>query len=74
MHFIFPVDGDMLNKYDGEERDGKLFIKVKAYAPACCKLMVNKVDMVYEDGCFTATLPLDGYRNTLVLYNASTLV
>ena len=27
--FEFPIDGDCLNRYDGEERDGVLYIPVR---------------------------------------------
>jgi hypothetical protein len=68
--FLFPVDGDMLNSRDGAERAGRLYVTVRAAAPPHDRLYVNNTAMAYGGGVHTAEIPLDGYRNTLTLYNA----
>jgi len=70
MHFIFPLDGDMLSACDGEERGGRLFVTVKVSAPPRCELYVNRVKLIETNGLYAADVPVDGYRSTLALYEA----
>ena len=32
LRFVFPIDGDVLNEFDGEEHSGRLFINVKVFS------------------------------------------
>ena len=52
--FISPVDGDMLNEYDGSLSDGNLIIKVMIKAPSGSSIKVNKLLCnSIEDTCLT---------------------
>jgi hypothetical protein len=64
---IFPLDGDMLNEYDGELRDGRLHITVAIAGPGGCRVAVNGVEAVPRDGGYYAVIALDGYSNTIAI-------
>ena len=67
LKFIFPWDGDFLNKYDGKWQEGALwvFVGVNKYAK------INGIETIYseEKGCYIANIPLYGYRNAVVASN-----
>ena len=63
--FISPVDGDMLNEYDGTVADGNLKIKVKIAAPSGNRIKVNGVKAKYIDGIFQADVSLKHYENVI---------
>jgi hypothetical protein len=62
---ISPIDGDMLNKYDGIETGGSLVTKVRISAPAGSKIKVNGVSTKFIDGLFQADVTLDNYENVI---------
>lgn len=66
IRFIFPIDGDCLNEYDGLQKDGVLTIKVKVFACPDADLTVNETKAHYNGECFEAEIPLYGYRSTLL--------
>ncbi len=39
LRFIFPIDGDCLNEYDGQIKDGKLCVKIRLFSS--CDVTVN---------------------------------
>lgn len=63
-HFVFPIDGDVLNKYDGEERNGKLYIKVKVDSDSPVK--VNGKEAVKCGDFYTAEVCINEGKTTLV--------
>lgn len=65
--FQFPIDGDCLNRYDGEEKDGVLYIPVRVKAADNACITVNDIPAVYDPETYTyeVTVPLHSYRNTL---------
>jgi len=65
IQFITPRDGDMLSSVSGIEKDGSLYIKVLVEAPEKASITVNGIKAVYNDACYEAEVPLDGYRNTI---------
>ena len=67
IHFISPVDGDMLNEYDGTISDGKLIIPVQIKAPAGSRITVNDVETNYKDGIYRADIELKHYENIIEL-------
>jgi hypothetical protein len=67
IRFLFPVDGDMLNEYDGSVSDGKLAIKVRIEAPAGSKIKVNGAVAEYVNGIFQADVKLAAYENIIEL-------
>lgn len=63
-HFVFPIDGDVLNEYDGTVRDGKLYIEAKVESDSPVK--INGVDAVLKDGFYTAEVCIEGEKTVLV--------
>lgn len=66
IRFAFPLDGDCLNIYDGIEKDGALWVKVKLEADKNSKIEVNQIPATYNGECFEVEVPISGYRNNLV--------
>ncbi len=68
VRFLFPIDGDCVNKYDGRIHDGTLYIDVKIVGDEGLSLTVNdEYPLRYEDGIYKAELPILAYRTNLVL-------
>jgi hypothetical protein len=65
VRFISPIDGDMLNQYDGTVADGILTTAVKIAAPAGSRIKVNGVNAKYIDGIFKADIRLKNYENII---------
>lgn len=67
IQFVFPIDGDFLNIYDGTEDKAGLHITVRLKAPFEAELTVNEVPCTFdrETGEYSATVCLDHFRNTL---------
>ena len=63
--FLSPVDGDMLNEYDGTASGGSLISRVKVSAPSGMKLKINGIAADFSEGFFTATIPLKNYKNVI---------
>jgi hypothetical protein len=63
--FLSPIDGDMLNDYDGKLSGGSLIVEVKVAASSDIKLKVNGIEAVYSKGAFTAAIPLSDYNNVI---------
>ncbi|NLD88594.1 MAG: hypothetical protein GX633_10130 [Clostridiales bacterium] len=65
MRFLTPVDGDMLSNVSGKIRDEMLFIEVDVAADEGKSIEINSVPAIFNDGKYSAIVPLYGYRNTL---------
>ncbi|MCE5347667.1 MAG: twin-arginine translocation signal domain-containing protein [Bacteroidales bacterium] len=65
--FISPIDGDMLNKYDGSVIGEKLITRVKIAAPEESVIKVNGVQASYINGIFETDISLDHYENIIEL-------
>lgn len=66
MQFIKPIDGDVLfSTADGQKKDGSLYVSVSLTADPGKTVTVNCIPTTEEDGVYTATVRLDGYRNAL---------
>ena len=72
MHFIFPIDGDMLNRYDAVKGAGRTHVNVRVAALPHGELYVNRVKLTEKNRVYSADVPVYGYRNTLALYDAQT--
>ena len=70
IRFITPVDGDMLNEYDGAVKDGNLVIRVKVSAPPGSRIKLNGMRTKYADGLFQADVRLKQYENIIKLTEA----
>lgn len=65
---MFPIDGDMLNEYDGEVKDGALVVQVRVQAPPGSKLKVNGMPASSaSNSLYAAAVPLSGYENTITI-------
>ena len=53
-HFVFPIDGDVVNEFDGEMRDGKLYINAVVESDSPVK--INGVDAVMKNGLYGRSL------------------
>jgi hypothetical protein len=63
--FLCPVDGDMLNEYDGVASFGCLRINVKLSASLNRTLMINGILADYNDGIYQADINLKDYENVI---------
>lgn len=63
--FLNPIDGDMLNEYDGMVSDGGLLLEIKVYASSGRRLKINGLDTKYENGLYVANVRLDNYMNVI---------
>lgn len=71
IRFAFPLDGDCLNVFDGEEKGGALWIKVRIEARESEKIEVNQIEAVRKGDFFEADVPVTGYRTNLVAKDGS---
>ena len=63
-HFVYPIDGDVLNEYDGEVRGGKLYIKAKVESDSPVK--INGVDAEKCGDFYTAEVCINDGKTSLV--------
>ncbi|WP_202865993.1 hypothetical protein [Paenibacillus contaminans] len=69
---LFPLDGDMLNEYDGIVREERLYIQVRLAGAAESKFTVNGAAAERSGDGFAAEIGLDGYRNTIAIAEEGT--
>jgi len=69
---ISPIDGDMLNEYDGAVSHGSLVTKVRIAAPSESLIKVNGVKAKYADGIFQADVRLKHYENLIKITEGKT--
>ena len=53
---LFPLDGDMLNEYDGFTRDEHLHIKVRPAGPEGSRFTVNGIIAERTEGAYFAEI------------------
>jgi hypothetical protein len=70
IEFFSPVDGDMLNEYDGKISDGSLVTPVNISGPAGMKLKINGIAATNSGGKYTASIPLKSYKNEIEAYDS----
>lgn len=63
-HFIFPIDGDVMNRYDGEVRNGKLYINVRVESDSPVK--VNGIIAKKCDDYYSCEVCIDDGKTVLV--------
>jgi len=63
--FISPVDGDMLNKYDGKESGGNLLTKVSISATSGQLIKINGKEAKSDGSIYNADIELTGYENII---------
>ncbi len=69
--FVNFIDGDCVNCNDGTLEGDALLLPITVKAGHGCDVYINSVSAVETDGegTYTATIPLSGYRNTVVAEN-----
>ena len=72
LEFIFPTHGTCVNKYDGVLHDGGVVVCVKIAAGKTDTVTINGQKATVENGCHTASLLFDGYRNDVCAKNETT--
>ena len=65
VRFVYPIDGDCMNIYDGVIKDGYLTITVKVAAPADAELYIDEQKASFDGEYFTKEVPLKTYRTTI---------
>lgn len=65
IRFLSPIDGDMLNEYDGKISGSSLTSEVKVSASPGMKMKIGGRDASYSDGAFAANIPLKDYKNVI---------
>ncbi len=66
LHFVFPIDGDCVNEWDGAMCGDGLIITAEVAAPAGCGVTVNGVPAIErEAGHYTAQVMVVGKRAEL---------
>lgn len=70
--FISPVDGDMLNRYDGKVLNGSLLTKVRISAPPEQLIRINGKEAQYDGSHYQADIELAGYENIIEAANIKT--
>jgi len=65
LSFAAPVDGDMLNQYDGVQTRDDLEITVRLSAAPGARITVNNQAAVYDGTHYTAAVRLNAWQNTL---------
>ncbi len=63
MRFLFPQDGDCINKNDGVP------IEVRVDAPADANVYVGGIKAEFSGGTWTANVPISDYKTTLTAEN-----
>ncbi|MBQ8892987.1 MAG: hypothetical protein IJ043_01080 [Clostridia bacterium] len=71
-YFRFPLDGDCLNCYDGDETEEGLRIVVRIAAPSGIQLTVNQQTAEWDGECYTCPVILKNYRTTLEAVDTTT--
>ena len=67
LRFLFPIDGDCVNRYDGAVNGSTLHLPVTVTAPQGSNVTVNGIRAEEASpGTYRVTLPLLGYRNALL--------
>ena len=72
LKFIFPIDGDCVNIYDGEAVDGGVKVTVKLSAPEGHSVFINEVAASYADGVYFADVVFCGFRNLVTAFDETT--
>ncbi len=65
LRFVFPIDGDLLNEFDGEEHYGRLFVKAKVFSTND-SVRINGLPANKKGGFFVREIGLDFGKNTIV--------
>jgi len=65
IRLLSPIDGDMLNEFDGKVEGGNLCTTVMIEAPYGSIIMINGADAKFEDQMFLSEVHLKDYKNVI---------
>ncbi len=65
MRFIFPQDGDCINKNDGTLTADGIIIEARVSAPADADIFIGGKKAQFSDGVWSAKVMISEYRSTL---------
>lgn len=65
MKFLFPQDGDCINKNDGILTDDGILIEARVSAPADAEVYIGGQKAAFSDGVWTAKALISDYKCTL---------
>lgn len=65
IRFLFPIDGDCVNDRDGLPIENGILLPVRVKAPENADISVSGTTATYENGVYTATVPVTGYRTVI---------
>ena len=69
MRFIFPQDGDCINRNDGILTDGGILIEARVSAPENAEIFIGGENAVFSDGIWSAKVLISGCKTTLTAEN-----
>ncbi len=67
---LSPIDGDMLNEYDGRLDNRSLVTNVRVKAPEGSNIKINGTDAKFADGLFSSEVSLHDYENNVLVEDA----
>lgn len=65
MSFVFPIDGDCINEYDGKKDGNSVVVPVKVSASENKSILICGKQAEFKDGIYTADVAFTGYRTTV---------
>ena len=68
--FLSPIDGDMLNEYDGKIAESNLITEVNVAGPAGMKLKINGITAAFSEGKYTASIAIRAYKNEIEAHDS----
>ena len=71
MRFLFPLDGDCINKNDGILTDGGILIEARVSAPAEAEIFIGGERAKFSDGVWSAKVLVSDYKTILAAEDAS---
>ncbi len=69
MRFIFPQDGDCINKNDGVLTADGIIIEARVWAPADADIFIGGEKAQFSDGLWTKQVLISDYKSTLEAEN-----
>ena len=71
MRFLFPLDGDCINKNDGILTNGGILIEARVSAPAESEIFIGGERAKFSDGVWSAKVLVSDYKTILAAEDAS---
>ncbi len=69
MRFLFPQDGDCINKNDGILTDGGILIEARVSADEDAEIFIGGEKAIFSDGIWSAKVLISDYKSVLTAEN-----